>query len=176
MSMCCDLWYTICTAGRLNDMAGDRRTRRIGLHTAEYVRLAAFRHALRRFLNFSEVAAAGVGLTGQHYQAMLAIRGNPSEQPVTINDLAQHLIIKHNSAVGLVDRLVQEGLVTRETSAQDRRKVQVLFTDRGEGVLGKLASMHRQELKRIGPAINHALEELFRSIAGMRKRRPRRRS
>ncbi len=42
--------------------------------TEEYARLARFRLALRTFLHFSEEAAAQAGLTGQHYQALLALR------------------------------------------------------------------------------------------------------
>src|SRR5205814_3775832 len=93
--------------------------RRYHLETRDYARLAAFRHALRRFLRFSEAAAARAGLTSQHYQAMLVLRGCPDDKRVTINDLAQQLLIKHNSAVELVDRLAREGLVVREPSSAD---------------------------------------------------------
>jgi len=84
---------------------------RFRLATRDYAQLAAFRHALRGFLRFSEDAAAAVGLTTQHYQAMLVLRACPDERRVTIGDLARQLFIKHNSAVGLVDRLVDEKLV-----------------------------------------------------------------
>src|ERR1044071_2175 len=113
------------------------------LKTRDYARLAAFRHALRKFLRFSEAAAEAVGLTGQHYQAMLVVRGWPEDERVTINDLAQQLLIRHNSAVELVDRLVREDLLTREPSSRDRRKVELHLTARGQGVLASLAAMHR---------------------------------
>ena len=79
------------------------------------------------------------GLTSQHYQAMLILRGWPDGQPISINDLAQHLLIKHNSAVGLVDRLADEGLVMRGPSSADRRKVELRLSLRGRQVLAKLA-------------------------------------
>lgn len=134
--------------------------KRVKLTTREYARLAAFRHALRRFLRFSEEAAAAVGLTGQHYQAMLVVRGWPEEGRATINDLAQQLLIRHNSAVELVDRLVREDLLSREPSPRDRRKVELHLTTRGEGVLAKLAAMHRKELRRIGPALERFFHEM----------------
>lgn len=137
--------------------------RRHRLATADYARLAAFRVALRGFLRFSEEAAAAVGLTTQHYQAMLVLRACPEGERVTIADLARQLLIKHNSAVGLVDRLAAEGLVAREPSAQDRRKVQLRLTARGRAVLAKLAAVHRRELERIGPVLE-------RLIAAARKR------
>ena len=139
-----------------------RAERRFNLTTRDYAQLAAFRHALRGFMRFSEAAAAKVGLTTQHYQAMLALRGCPDHQRVSISDLAQQLFIKHNSAVGLVDRLVQEKLIVREQSSVDRRKVELHLTGRGRQVLAKLAAMHRRELQRIGPKLQHFFAEVSR--------------
>ena len=137
-----------------------RAEKRFKLATADYARLASFRHALRGFVRFSEAAAAQEGLTSQHYQAMLILRGWPEGEPVSINDLAQQLLIKHNSAVGLVDRLAEVGLVVREPSTVDRRKVELRLTQRGRQVLAKLAAMHQGELRRIGPVMKRFFSEL----------------
>ncbi|MEO8084522.1 MAG: MarR family transcriptional regulator, partial [Ardenticatenales bacterium] len=99
--------------------------------------------------------------TSQHYQAMLILRGTPEGVPVTINDLALQLVIKHNSAVGLVDRLALEELVARERSPSDRRKVDLHLTAHGREVLARLAATHRRELKRIAPV----MERIFESLA-----------
>jgi DNA-binding MarR family transcriptional regulator len=139
-----------------------RAEKRFKLATQDYARLATFRYALRRFLRFSEAAAARVGLTGQHYQAMLVLRACPETERVTINDLARHLLIKHNSAVGLVDRLTQEKLIAREASSADRRKVELRLTARGREVLAKLAAVHRAELQRVGPLLGRFFDELSR--------------
>ena len=136
--------------------------KRFKLATRDYAQLASFRHALRGFLRFSEAAAAKEGLTSQHYQAMLILRGWPDGQAVSINDLAQQLLIKHNSAVGLVDRLANEGLVVREASTVDRRKVELRLSSRGREVLARLAAMHREELRRIGPLMKRFFSELAR--------------
>jgi DNA-binding MarR family transcriptional regulator len=117
--------------------------RRYRLKTRDYARLAAFRQAVREFLRFSEEAAEALGLTAQHYQAMLILRACPEGSVVTINDLARQLFIKHHSAVGLVDRLAAEGLVARAASLADRRKVELRLSARGRQVLAKLAAMHR---------------------------------
>ena len=139
-----------------------RAERRHHLATRDYARLAAFRHALRSFLRFSEKAAAEVGLTSQHYQAMLVVRACPEERRVTIAELAGQLLIKHNSAVELVDRLAHEDLIAREASAQDRRKVELRLTEHGRQVLAKLAATHRRELHRIGPVLKGFFGELSR--------------
>jgi len=136
--------------------------KRYHLRTRDYAQLAAFRHALRKFLRFSEAAAGEAGITGQHYQAMLVVRACPEDARVTINDLAQQLLIKHNSAVELVDRLVEQDLLKREASPRDRRKVELSLTTRGRNVLARLAAVHRGELHRIGPVLGRFFADLSR--------------
>jgi DNA-binding MarR family transcriptional regulator len=140
-----------------------RAERRYRLATDDYARLAAFRFALRKFLRFSETAAAGVGITGQHYQAMLIMRACPEDSRVTINELAQQLMLKHNTAVELVDRLARQDLVTREASSGDRRKVELALTARGRNILARLAAVHRRELGRMGPLFKRFFAELSRN-------------
>lgn len=123
------------------------------LATSDYAELAAFRRALREFLHFSDQAAAQAGLTGRQYQAMLYLRGCEGGQPVAIDRLAQELLVRHNSAVGLVDRLARQGLVERRRSAADRRRVEVVLTRKGRELVARVASMHRVELRRIGPGL-----------------------
>ena len=142
---------------RSNGKRSSARTARGGprrpLAPVECEVLAAFRYTLRHFLSFSEAAAAQVGLASQQYQALLAIKGTPGRESVTINELAKLLLIKHNSAVGLVDRLESEGLVRRSIAREDRRKVNVRLTRKGIRVFERLAAVHRDELRRIGPKL-----------------------
>ncbi len=125
----------------------------------DYRTLAAFRFALRRFLQFSERAAAQLGVTAQQYQAMLAVRGFPERTRVTVGELAERMCIQHHSAVGLVDRLVERDLARRVSSRGDRRHVFVELTAHGERILEELATIHRAELKRIGPDMVGALSD-----------------
>ncbi len=136
-------------------MAGPKK-----LSKAQYELLASFRFALRQFLRFSEDAAQASGLTPQQHQALLAIKGFPGRDRVTVGELAKRLQIVHHSAVGLIDRLVSEKLVARETSAEDRRRVFIALTKRGEDVLETLSSAHREQLRRIGPEIGALLTRL----------------
>ena len=52
----------------------------------DYTRLADFHYALRRFLEFSEKAAAALGLTPQQHQALLVIRASHGGNSATRND------------------------------------------------------------------------------------------
>ncbi|HEU4922293.1 MAG TPA: MarR family transcriptional regulator [Burkholderiales bacterium] len=148
-------------------MSQQKRRRSAHLNAAEYQQLASFRYALRSFLRFSEAAAEKVGLTAQHYQALLAVCAT-ADGHVTINDLAQQLLIRHNSAVGLVDRLTAQGLLAREPSAEDGRKVHLRLTSKGDRVLEKLAEVHREELRRIGPQLEALLHDITRAKTGER--------
>ncbi len=127
---------------------------------AEYEALAALRYALRQFIHFSETAAHDTGLTPQQHQALLAIKGFPKRDRVTVGELAERLQVKHHSAVGLTDRLVAERLVAREPGATDRRRVYLTLTPRGEALLKKLSAAHKEQLRRIGPQIESLLEKL----------------
>lgn len=127
---------------------------------SHYERLAAFRYALRQFYHFSEEAAHAAGITPQHHQALLAIKGFPGRDCVTVGELAERLQLRHHSTVGLVDRLVTEKLVARAPSAQDRRQVFVQLTRRGENVLEGLSAAHTEQLKRMGPELILRIKQL----------------
>lgn len=128
------------------------------LSDADYARLAAFRHALRSYLAFSETAAARVGLSGQQYQALLAVRAMAVPAQRTVSELARQLLIKHHSAVGLVDRLADQGLLLRKASREDGRKVELRLTTKGTRVLDRLADLHRHELAHAGPPLSALLD------------------
>jgi DNA-binding MarR family transcriptional regulator len=120
---------------------------------AEYRRLLAFRTNLRRFLHWSEQQAHDAGLTPAQHQLLLAIRGHDDERGPTIRDVATSLLLRHNSAVGLVDRAVDAGLVTRHVDPADHRVVRLRLTRGGAGKLRTLSRAHLEELRRLAPSI-----------------------
>lgn len=130
------------------------------INKAQYETLAAFRYALRKFTHFSESAAQAAGITPQQHQALLAIKGFPGRDQISVGELAERLQLRHHSAVGLIDRLVLEKLVVRAPSHEDRRKVLIQLSPRGEIMLEKLSALHHEQLKRIGPELNRLLERL----------------
>ncbi len=126
----------------------------------EYETLAEFRYALRHFLAFSKLAAERAGITTQQHQALLSIIGYPGREQVTIGELAERLEIRHHSAVGLVNRLEEQGLVERRQSEQDKRQVIIGLTRKGVAVLESLANRHREELRQLGPQLCVILEQI----------------
>jgi DNA-binding MarR family transcriptional regulator len=116
---------------------------------ADYEELARFRYGMRRYLRFSELAIRRAGFRPQQYQLLLAIKGYPGRDWVTVGEAAERLQIQHNSAVGLADRCERLGLIQREDHPSDRRIIVLRLTDKGEQVLSGLVHLHRQELARL---------------------------
>ncbi len=135
-----------------------RPAREVG--NSDYQALAEFRFALRGFLAFSEGAARAAGLTPQQHQALLAIRGYPGRDRVTVSELAERLMIRHHSAVELIDRLSRGGLIAREPDPADRRRVQIALTAKARRKLKGLSAAHLDELRRLGPALPGLLQRL----------------
>lgn len=123
----------------------------------DYELLGEFRYLIRRFLEFSQDAARNIGLTPQHHQALLAIRGFPEGQHVTVGDLAERLRIRHHSAGELAKRLDRAGLVTREQDVEDQRRVLLRLTPHAEALLAELSAAHLDELSRIEPTLRRIL-------------------
>jgi DNA-binding MarR family transcriptional regulator len=138
-------------------------TRIESITVLDYEALAEFRYQIRKFLHFSETAAREAGMEPHQHQLLLAIRGfsGPAEPP-SIGILAERLQIQHHSAVELVDRLVERGLVTRSRGPSDRRQVRIHLTPRGESELEKLTAYHLAELRTNGPALVNVLEAVVR--------------
>lgn len=122
-----------------------------------YRNLAAFRYEIRKFLAFSEEAARTAGVEPQQHQLLLALRGLPDGARPTIGTIAERLCVKHHTAVGIVDKLEQRGLLVRERSSSDRREVLLVLTEDGEALLGKLSVLHKRQLAEVGPLMVSAL-------------------
>lgn len=132
------------------------------LADADYRALADFRLQIRRFLHFSETEAQSEGLEPQQHQFLLAIRALNGPGGPTIRELAEQLLIRHHSAVGLADRLMERGMVKRLRAGKDRRQVQISLTKLGESTLMRLSGAHRAELFNTGPILVESLAALLR--------------
>jgi DNA-binding MarR family transcriptional regulator len=137
---------------RINLKKSASSARRI-MHKKDYEALAVFRYAIRKFFRFSEQESFKLGLSMRQYHALLVILGFPGKEEITIGEMAEWLQIKHHSAVGLVDRLESQNLVKRKKDKNDKRVVCIGLTRKGERILEKLASLNKEELKRLKPQI-----------------------
>jgi DNA-binding MarR family transcriptional regulator len=130
------------------------------LSASDYRSLSAFRYEIRKFLAFSEQAARAAGIEPQQHQLLLALRGLPSGTRPTIGAVAERLCVQHNTAVALVDKLEERGLIERGRGVTDRREVLLELTPAGEEVLRALSALHKQQLRTVGPAMVLALSRI----------------
>jgi MarR family transcriptional regulator, 2-MHQ and catechol-resistance regulon repressor len=88
------------------------------------------------------------GLTPSQYNILRILRGEGKAMPCL--EIAQRTITVVPGITGLIDRLEQSGLVTRQRSEEDRRVVNVSITTAGEEVLARLdeplLELHRKML------------------------------
>ena len=137
--------------------APGRRRRRV-----DYVALADLRYQIRCFLQVREEATRATGIEPQQYMALLQLKALEARPPATINALAARLLVRHHTAVELVDRLEARGMVRRRRDGGDRRAVRVEIRRPGEAMLRRLALYSLTELATDGPALVAALSRLVR--------------
>jgi DNA-binding MarR family transcriptional regulator len=145
----------------------DSRTRPLRPPThADFEHLLAFRVSLRSFQRWSEDQARAAGLTHVQHQLLVAIKGHPGDVPPAIGDLAGYLMLRHHSAVELVDRAEAADLVRRSTDADDARVVRVRLTRRGDRLVTELTESHIAELHKLAAVLNDLTTSRARAADG----------
>src|SRR3954449_13452783 len=113
-------------------------------------------HLARRFQQISvavflaEGGEAGFDLATVQYAALAAIRANPGIDQVTLAGLIAY---DRTTITGVVDRLVQKGLMSRVESSRDRRARELTITDAGKRIL-----------RSITPAVEAAQRIMLRGL------------
>lgn len=154
-------------------MAKANRKENIELAKRQVRQLAEFRYQLRSFLHFSERAAKAEGLQPQQYQLLQAVAAVPEGQMPTIAYTAERMMLRHNSAVELVDRTEKLGLLKRQIDAEDHRKVDLKLTAKGEKLLYSLVATHIERLQENGPEMMYAFRTALKGVTnGITKAKP----
>lgn len=91
--------------------------------------LVALRRVIRATDLHSKQLSKTTGLTAPQILLLNAIRNNDE---VTIGKIANDISLSQATVTTILDRLEKRGLVFRERSTQDKRKVHVHLTDEGE--------------------------------------------
>lgn len=123
----------------------------------QFAQLLAFRVALRRFLRWSESQAARAGLSASQHQVLVAVRGHGGGKGPSVGDIANYLLVRHHTAVGLIDGAEARGLVERRPDPDDRRVVRLSLTPAGRQRLEALTELHIDELCRLAPLLDALL-------------------
>lgn len=139
----------------------------------DYRALAAIRHRIRAYINFSQRTVRNTGLEPRQYQLMLALKALPENVRPRITELARQLEAQHHSTVELVNRLEQMGLVRREPGTLDKRERLIRLTVTGEHVIEELVKLHLAEMDARGPNLLSALQTVLCRNGARRKTRGR---
>lgn len=114
-------------------------------------------HLARRFQQIAvavfhaEVERAGHDLTPVQYAALATIRSRPGIDQATLAGLIAY---DRTTITGVVDRLVQKGLLVRQANSRDRRARALQITNEG-----------RRILRGIEPAVEAAQRILLRGLS-----------
>ena len=123
------------------------------LREIDYARLAALREGIRRYLGWAERRARDHGLTPAQVQLALAVRAHGDPAGPTLTQLAETLLLRHHSVVGLVDRAEAAGLVERVRDRERPSQVHVRLTATGAERLAQLSALHLEWLAEHGAEI-----------------------
>jgi DNA-binding MarR family transcriptional regulator len=113
-------------------------------------------HLARRFQQIAvavfltQVEEAGFDLTPVQFAALAAIRMNPRIDQATLAGLIAY---DRTTITGVIDRLVQKGLLVRRASSRDRRARELQITDEG-----------RRTLRGITPAVEATQRIILRGL------------
>lgn len=114
-------------------------------------------HLARRFQQIAvavflaEAEGAGYDLTPVQYAALDTVCANSGIDQVT---LAGSIAYDRTTITGVIDRLVQKGLLLRRESSRDRRARELTITDAG-----------RRTLRGLRPAVEAAQKVLVRGLS-----------
>lgn len=97
------------------------------------------------------------------FDILLFLANNPDYK--TASDIVEVRKIKANLVSVNVDRLVQEGYLTRETVAGDRRKTQLTCTEKAKPIIARGQALQSEFAEKLLENIDEPTREaFFRSI------------
>ncbi|MEO7119316.1 MAG: MarR family transcriptional regulator [Candidatus Limnocylindrales bacterium] len=113
------------------------------------------RHAIRSHVSMT------------HHQVLMVL---DAEGPLPMHRVAESLTCSMPNVSGIIDRMIDRGLVERERDDNDRRVVMVTITQAGRLALEETDSMRQKHFQRILSAMSERDQRLcLRAIRRMRE-------
>ena len=85
---------------------------------------------------FSEILKP-YDLSGEQYNVMRILRGQKGS-PANMCVIQERMLAKNSNTTRLIDKLLLKNFVTREVCPNNRRKIEVLITEKGMDILSEL--------------------------------------
>lgn len=102
-----------------------------------------FRRIVRQLRESSRAAEQQFGLTGAQLFVLHTLAHYPS---LSLNEVAEHTCTHQSTVSVVVSRLVDRGLVTREASSQDARRLVLSLTKQGRELLRRAPDAVQEKL------------------------------
>lgn len=124
--------------------------------------MQSLRRIVRALEDYSQSVEKRFGLTGPQLWALWELGQSGS---CALKGLAERMKLDSSTVVGVVDRLVLKGLVVRNPDPQDRRRISLALTAKGQEILsaaphpaqghllGGLESMDRSRVESLHEAL-----------------------
>lgn len=103
-----------------------------------------------------------IGITVVQLKAIYMLSYNPN---ISLGDLAEKLRLTNSTVSGVIDRLVQNGLVERIVPPENRRMVSIHLTEKGKNMLDNHFLSESILIKKLNDVMNlpaENIEELLR--------------
>lgn len=120
-------------------------------------RIRLWRSSVQSFLHGSKAILKRHGVSTRGYHGMLEIWAAHEGQGLSISELADLIHLRHNSAVGVVDKLCAKNFAVRSRGIEDKRVVRVQLTDQGRMALAALVDDHLKELNKISADLRRVI-------------------
>ena len=93
-----------------------------------------------------------------------------AQEPLTMGDLTERLMVSNGNTTGVVKRLEGEGLVKRVASPEDRRSFYVELTEKGKSGFAEMASAHENWIDDVCSGLNACeIEIMLKQLASLKE-------
>ncbi|AAM24431.1 MAG: Transcriptional regulator [Caldanaerobacter subterraneus] len=132
-----------------------------------YDLLRTIRQKLNNQLRANNLSELQENLTLGEQQVIMVLSEN-KHTPMYMKDVASELGISPSTLTTIVDKLVEKGLVKRDLDIDDRRKVQISLTEKGENIHEHLVEFRKKVLMpifgKLSPEEIEALKSILQKI------------
>ena len=122
---------------------------------------SALRDILRMNYHLEGRGIAKLGITVGQCHLLFLIKERES---MTMSELAAAIGVTTGAATGFISRLLGRKLVSRYHDTEDRRRVMVKLTSKGEAVMAEILKLKRKRLDGVLSVITAAEQQAFSEI------------
>lgn len=136
------------------------------------------RQAVQTCMDFMRVAKkamatfydhfASYGISPGKYSVLMEFAALPVGSVLSPSDIADRIGVTRPTITGLIDGMVRQGLIERNSDGNDRRKVTVTLTSQGVGFIRELMPIQFERMASISSELTSGEQnELCRLLSGI---------